>query len=161
MEVDLKQTLPNSGMTTICKGLLNKYTSKQIGEEEFEFEVACCALESLAELKYTKMPPKPLVLDEFARQKNDHTYKRLDIKEREAIDKRVADKQEVQDYINTSCKRLWGNKANAEWLEHLMRVFLNKGDKVFAAKVWEVYNGYPDTLYSRDDEHELWKKKKF
>lgn len=38
------------------------------------------------------------------------------------------------------------NYSNALWLEKYIAIFMQRGDKLNARKVWAVYNTYPDRL---------------
>jgi hypothetical protein len=145
-------------MSKAFRELLDKRFKKLLTDEEFQFECACGAMESVGELRFAPLPQKPQVLWDFERQKNDPSFKRMESAERAAITKKVLEKDEVKKFYDDTVRRTYQNKSNAEWLEHLIKVFVKHGDKVFAGKVWDIYKDYPDALYLQDET--IWKKKK-
>jgi len=154
MELDLAKTLPNEEAPKICINLLNRLQAKEITMDEFEFELACYALESLEELVWKPMPIKPTVLHELDQQKMSYEWKRLKGDERREIINYTMNQTEVKVYGEKYNKVLVDNLSHACGLEHYIEVFLKKGDKINARKVWELYKDYPE-------ETDVWKKKKF
>lgn len=158
MELDLAKVLPNLEAPKICKQLLYDLYDKKITMEEFEFELACYALESMDELKFKPLPAKPTVLWEFERQRQSKEWMLISSAERRELTTAVMSQDEVKKYFEEYLKKLWENVGNAMWLEKCMGIFLKKGDKVYAEKVWNVYNTYPKEL---GDYYNVWEKKKF
>lgn len=154
MELDLAKTVPNEEAPRICLGLLTRLQAKEITMDEFEFELACYALESLDELVWKAMPTKPTVLWELDREKESYSWKGLKKDERLELINHVMRQTDVQEYVEKYGKVLIDNYGHAVAMEHYIEVFLKKGDKINARKVWEVYKNYPE-------ETDVWKKRKF
>lgn len=158
MKVDFPKIM-NTDCAKLCLGYYKKLLNKEISEEEFEKEIVFTALESIEELKFKPILGIPALLYKHRAEKRTLEWRALDREDKRAQDKMVFDNEEVKKYYSKLENTTWDNRGKAEWLEHLMRVFMKLQDKINAAKVWAVYDTYPDEMEFVGVK--IWHKKKF
>lgn len=142
-----------------CNKLLNRFTCKQITNDEFEVELCKIAIKTLDELVFQGPPEKPSVLQEFEDAKKTTAWLKKSRTEQDEIRRRVCGRKEVADYLDKTMSVVSQCVSNAKWLEWLIETLIKHGEKDGAAEVWKVYNAYPPTLWYQ--ERQVWTRKKY
>ena len=123
----------NLGNTTSpLRAVLKKLESKQMTMEEFEYEIACAAMESLEELKPTPYPVKPSELLHL------DTLPSKQVKDNITPD--FWKQQKIQDYMKARDSAFAENNGRKWWLKELIRIF--EKDPVNKAKCQEILNKF-------------------
>jgi hypothetical protein len=161
MGLELWQKKPISGDShKKCMALLTARSSGKLSVEDFEYELAKVAVDTVMELRYIQPPRRPDVLVDFDKAKNDYTWKKESGESKAAMQKKVNDLPEVQKYWQ-AMDVIWKNQANAIHLEEYLRCFQGRGDKENFKAVWRVYNEFPNILYGHDLDKPIYEKPKF